>query len=156
MGYPWSDHENGILRLGCWAHARRRFVEAQRLQPKGKSGKADQALALINGLYAIERRLKEAGHEQRYEARQREAKPVLEKLHAWLEKTLPRTPPKTALGKAFTYLHSQWPRLIRYVDDGRWPIDNNPAENAIRPFTVGHKNWLFSNSVRGATAGANL
>lgn len=154
--YDAACQENGILRLGCWAHARRRFVEAQRLQPKGKTGKADQALALINRLYAIERRLKGAGAEQRYEARQQEAKPVLEKLHAWLEKTLPRTPPKTALGKALNYLHGQWPRLVRYVDDGRWPIDNNPAENAIRPFTIGRKNWLFSNSVRGATAGANL
>jgi hypothetical protein len=53
-------------------------------------------------------------------------------------------------------LHTQWPRLVRYVDDGRWPIDNNPAENAIRPFCIGRKNWLFANSVRGATAGANL
>ena len=155
-GYDAACQENGILRLGCWAHARRRFVEAQRLQPKGKSGKADQALALINRLYALERRLKGAAPEQRYEARQDEAKPVLEKLHAWLEKTLPRTPPKTGLGKALNYLHGQWPRLVRYVEDGRWPIDNNPAENAIRPFTVGRKNWLFSNSVRGATAGANL
>jgi transposase len=155
-GYDVACRENDILRLGCWAHARRRFVEAQRLQPKGKSGKADQALALINGLYAIERRFRTANPAQRYEARQREAKPVLEKLHTWLEKTLPRTPPKTALGKALNYLHGQRPRLIRYVDDGRWPIDNNPAENAIRPFTVGRKNWLLSNSVRGATAGANL
>lgn len=155
-GYDVACRANGILRLGCWAHARRRFVEAQRLQPKGKSGKADQALALINGLYAIERRLKDAGPEQRHETRQREAKPLLEKLHDWLEKTLPRTPPKTALGKALNYLHGQWPRLIHYLDDGRWPIDNNPAENAIRPFTVGRKNWLFSHSVRGATAGANL
>lgn len=154
--YDAACQENGILRLGCWAHARRRFVEAQRLQPKGKTGKADQALALINRLYAIERRVQGAGAEQRYEARHQEALPVLEKLHAWLEKTLPRTPPKTALGKALNYLHGQWPRLVRYVDDGRWPIDNNPAENAIRPFTVGRKNWLFSNSVRGVTAGANL
>ena len=155
-GYDAACQANGLVRLGCWAHARRRFVEAQRLQPKGKSGKADQALALINRLYALERRLKEAGPKQRYEARQQEAKAVLEKLHAWLEKTLLHTAPKTALGKALGYLHSQWPRLVRYVDDGRWPIDNNPAENAIRPFCVGRKNWLFANSVRGATAGANL
>jgi transposase len=140
--YDAACQANGLLRLGCWAHARRRFVEAQRLQPKGKTGKADQALALINRLYAIERGLKNAQPPQRYEARQQEAKPVLEQLHAWLEKTLPRTPPKTALGKAMSYLHGQWPRLVRYLDDGRWPIDNNPAENAIRPFTVGRKNWL--------------
>lgn len=155
-GYDAACRESGILRLGCWAHARRRFVEAQRLQPKGKTGKADQALALINRLYGIERGLKNAKPAQVYEARQQEAKPVLAQLHAWLEKTLPRTPPKTALGKAMNYLHGQWQRLVRYLDDGRWPIDNNPAENAIRPFTVGRKNWLFANSVRGATAGANL
>lgn len=140
--YDPACRENGLVRLGCWAHARRAFVEAQRLQPKGKTGKADQGLALINRLYAIERRLKNATPAERFVARQQQAQPVLEELQGWLKKTRPRTPPKTALGKALTYLQGQWPRLIRYVDDGRWPIDNNPAENAIRPFCVG-RNYVY-------------
>ena len=142
--------------MGCWAHARRRFVEAQRLQRKGKTGKPDQALAWIGKLYAIERSLKEAQPEARYEARQHQAKPVLDQLRNWLDKTLPHTPPKTALGKALSYLDNQWPRLVGYLEDGRYPIDNNRAENAIRPFVIGRKNWLFSQSMRGAQASANL
>ena len=63
---------------------------------------------------------------------------------------------KTALGKALIYLHNQWDRLIGYLDDGTYPIDNNLAENAIRPFAVGRKNWLFANSQAGAKASANL
>ena len=65
-------------------------------------------------------------------------------------------PPKTALGKALYYLHSQWPRLINYLQQGDYPIDNNAAENAIRPFVIGRKNWLFSASQQGAASSANL
>ncbi len=155
-GYEPACQANGIRRLGCWAHARRRFVEAQRLQRKGKTGKPDQALAWIGQLYAIERSLKQAPPAVRYEARQHQAKPVLDNLRSWLDKTLLQTPPKTALGKALTYLDNQWPRLVAYLEDGRYPIDNNRAENAIRPFVIGRKNWLFSQSTRGAKASANL
>jgi len=155
-GYEPACRINGITRLGCWAHARRGFVEAQRQQPKGKTGKPDQALAMINALYRIERSLKDTTVKLRQHERQRQAAPVLEKLHTWLIKTLPTTAPKTTLGKALTYLNNQWPRLERYVDDGRYPIDNNRAENAIRPFVIGRKNWLFSQSTRGVKASANL
>jgi len=146
----------GMYRLGCWAHARRKFVEAQRLQPKGKTGTPDQALAMINKLYGVERSLKEASTEDVYRARQDQAVPILNRLHDWLEKTLPRTAPSTASGKAMAYLHNQWPRLVRYIEDGAYPIDNNRAENAIRPFVIGRKNWLFSQSQRGVSANANL
>jgi transposase len=145
-----------VIRLGCWAHARRRFVEAKRLQPKGKSGKPDQALSWINQLYGIERGLAGASADQVYATRQNKAVPILEKLRAWLDKTQPRITPQSTLGKAVSYLDEQWPRLVRYVEDGRYPIDNNRAENAIRPFVVGRKNWLFSQSTRGAQSSANL
>jgi len=82
--------------------------------------------------------------------------PILNQLRQWLEKSQPQVLPKSAMGKALTYLNNQWSCLIGYVDDGRYPIDNNPAENAIRPFTVGRKNWLFANSQAGAHASANL
>ena len=73
-----------------------------------------------------------------------------------MDKSIANVPPKMALGKALYYLHEQWPRLIPYLDDGYYPIDNNLAENAIRPLTLGRKNWLFSNTQAGAKASANL
>ena len=154
-GYEAACSE-AVVRLGCWAHARRRFIEAQRLQPKGKTGKPDQALSWINKLYGIERSLKDDSASDITTARQARSLPVLEKLRRWLDKTLPIVVPGSALGKAASYLDQQWPRLIRYVDDGHRPIDNNRAENAIRPFVIGRKNWLFSQSVNGVTASANL
>ena len=143
-----------ILRLGCWAHARRKFVEANRASKK--STKAAYGLKLINQLYAIERLGKAMTGDERYRLRQDNAQPVLDKLQIWQMQTQPIVPPKLALGKALTYLHNQWPRLIRYLKDGRYPIDNNRVENAIRPFAIGRKNWLFSTSVAGAKASANL
>jgi transposase len=155
-GYDAVCKARELKRLGCWAHARRKFVEAQRLQPKGKTGKADQALALINKLYGIERTLKETDAVTRFDERQRQSKPITDKLRTWLDRSRLTTVPGTALGKAVTYLDNQWDRLIGYLDDGAYPIDNNRAENAIRPFVIGRKNWLFSQSTRGARASANL
>jgi len=145
-----------LLRLGCWSHARRKFVDAKKVQPKGKIGRADQALAYIQKLYAVERQAKDCTAEQRLRLRQELAVPVMAQLKAWLEKTLPQVPPKSVLGKALHYLDKQWTRLNRYLEDGRYPIDNNFIENAIRPFAIGRKNWLFSNSQAGARASANL
>ena len=77
-------------------------------------------------------------------------------MRKWLDEALPQVPPETLTGKALTYLNNQWPQLIRYLDDGRLRIDNNLVENAIRPFVVGRKNFLFCDTVRGANASANL
>ncbi len=150
--------QNGLVHVGCWAHARRKFDEANKAQGRGKkpAGRAMQGLAYIQKLYRIERALKEATPEARHTARQEQALPVLEQLRAWLDKSLPQVPPQSAVGKALNYLHEEWPRLIRYLDDGLIPIDNNLTENAIRPFTVGRKNWLFSDSVKGIESGTNL
>jgi len=155
-GYGKACDDYQITRLGCWAHARRKFVDAQKLQPKGKTGKADQALTFIQKLYRIEAEMKDQPPNERHNVRQQQARPIIDKLHDWLQKGLPNVPPHSVLGKALTYLHNQWPRLIRYLDDGHYPIDNNLAENAIRPFAIGRKNWLFSNSQAGARASANL
>jgi len=155
-GYGGVCEANGITRLGCWAHARRKFFDAAKLQPKGKTGRPDQALALIGKLYQVERRARDMDPEARHALRQEQARLIVDKLGAWLDKTLPQVPPKTALGAALHYLKQQWPRLVRYLDDGRWPIDNNAIENAIRPFAVGRKNWLFSRTQAGARASANL
>jgi len=136
-GYQRACDDYSIVRLGCWAHARRKFVDAKKLQPKGKVGKADQAIAFIQTLYRIEKKLKDVTCDERYRERQKETKPVLDKIQIWLQKSISNTPPKSKIGEAFTYLSNQWPRLIRYLEDGAYPIDNNLAENAIRPFTVG-------------------
>ncbi len=155
-GYQQACNEYQITRLGCMAHARRKFVDAQKLQPKGKTGKADQAIAFIQTLYRIESAIKSLSPEEKHKKRQEEAVPILDKIARWLQKSLPNVPPKTKLGEALSYLNNQWPRLIQYVDDDHYPIDNNLAENAIRPFTIGRKNWLFSKSQTGAKASANL
>ena len=145
-GYNALGAQSGVERLGCWAHARRKFVEAQKVQPKGKTGRADIALNLINKLYGIERDLKEVGDEHRHECRQQNSLPVLAQLQTWLEKTQPQVTAQNALGKAISYLASNWIKLVRYTEAGYLPIDNNAAERAIRPFVIGRKNWLFSDT----------
>ncbi|MCK5881437.1 MAG: IS66 family transposase [Sinobacterium sp.] len=155
-GYQRVCDEYDLQRLGCMVHARRKFIEAQRDQPKGKTGKADQALAFFQKLYAIESQAKGKTTQERYLIRQSQSKAVIDKLRKWLDKTLGHTPPKNKLGVAVQYLSNQWPRLMAYIEDGEYPIDNNRAENCIRPFVIGRKNWLFSSSQKGAVASANL
>ncbi|MGH8436586.1 MAG: IS66 family transposase [Pseudomonas sp.] len=155
-GYNAVAAQAGVERLACWAHARRKFVEAQKVQPKGKTGRADVALNLINKLYGIERDLKDASPAQRHQGRQQHSQAILAQLHSWLEKTQPQVTAQNALGKAVNYLASNWSRLERYVEAGHLPIDNNPAERAIRPFVIGRKAWLFSDTPKGATASAQL
>ena len=151
-----------IIHLGCMAHARRKFDEALKgaghQAVKGRTGVAGEALKRIQQLYLIEKRLREsqASPEMRFEVRQEKSRPILDDMKKWLDETRPYVLPSSLTGKALAYMVNQWDHLIRYLDDGRLEIDNNLAENAIRPFAVGRKNWLFSNSVNGAKASANL
>jgi len=147
---------SGIVHLCCFAHARRKFVEAKNAQPKGKSGRADKALAFISKLYAVETRCRDSASEERHESRQTDSAQVLNEFKLWLDDTQQKVAPKNTLGKAVNYTLKYWSELSRYIENGAWPIDNNLAENAIRPFVIGRKAWLFSNSQRGATASANL
>lgn len=144
----------GVTRLGCWVHARRRFVEASKVLPAGKRGRAHEALALIGQLYAVEKACRELSDADRLAQRQTRSRAVIDELRRWLDQVLPTVPPSSVLGGALGYLHRQWPRLIRYLERGDLPIDNNPAENAIRPFVVGRKAWLFSDTQAGARASA--
>lgn len=155
-GYNSLGAQAGVERLGCWAHARRKFVEAQKVQPKGKTGRADIALKLISKLYGIEIAYKEKSDEVRKKARQDLSCHVMGQLKEWLRKTLPYVTTQNALGKAVTYLANNWEKLERYVEEGYLPIDNNAAERAIRPFVIGRKNWLFSDTPRGAKVSAQL
>lgn len=153
-GYNEVGRNDGIERLACWAHVRRRFVEATRVQPKGKRGRADEAVSLIGKLYRIERMHKDATPEARHLARQSDSVPVLAELHAWMLKNAPVVIPKSALGTALAYMGNLWSKLVRYTERGDLPIDNNRCENAIRPFVVGRKAWLFSDTPAGAHASA--
>ena len=164
-GYNAVSARQGITQLGCWAHARRKFIDAQkaaatRKGKKANTGKADVALNLIGKLYGIERRIKNHSDEERYQTRQRDSLPVLAKLRRWLDKSLPSVLPKGQLGQAFdralSYLHKNWDKLTVYTEQAYLNIDNNPAENAIRPFVIGRKNGLFSDTPKGAKASAML
>ena len=160
-GYNAVVNQNNLTHLGCWAHARRKFTEAVKAQGKGKNknkkiGKAQRGLGFIQKLYKIEKILSGLKAEDRFTTRQQQSQPELKKLKHWLDENIITVPPQSAVGKALHYLNNEWDKLIRYTKDGRYLMDNNLAENAIRPFVIGRKNWLFSQSVKGVKASANL
>ncbi len=160
-GYDFLDHKPDIHHVGCFAHARRKFVDVTRATGKKrgharKKNNADEALAFIGELYKIEKDMRERNlsPDEIYRQRQEKSVPVLTEFKKWLEIKSPQVPPKSLLGKAISYTLNQWDRLIRYTEQGYLTPDNNLAENAIRPFVVGRKNWLFSGNRRGAEASA--
>lgn len=156
-GYNAAVARNDLIHVGCMAHARRKFSDAVKAQGKNKKrGKAHRGLNLIRKLYRVEKKARKLKPEERQVYRDRNARPILDEMRDWLDQALPQVPPTSTTGQALHYLHNEWHKLIRYLDDGRLEIDNNLAENAIRPFVIGRKNWLFSNSVRGVKASANL
>jgi transposase len=161
-GYePYNDvaDKNQLVHLGCWAHARRYMIEAEENLPKAQRGRdhsVSEFIRSIGTLFAIESRCEGMAPADRLLERQRESRSVLEQIQALLLRQLNAVLPQSAFGKALSYLRGQWPKLIRYVENGAWPISNNACENAIRPFTVGRKNWLFYDTVAGANAAANL
>jgi len=156
-GYDAVGARQGVTLVGCWAHARRKFDEAIKAQgPKPKPGKATRGLNLIQRLYGIEQQAKGLSPEARWELRQANARPILDDIRRWLDDSLGQVPPKSATGKALAYLHNQWPKRVRYLDDGRIDIDNNAAERAIRPFVIGRRNWLFADTPRGAIVSSRL
>jgi transposase len=169
-GYDKSGARDGVKHVGCLAHARRKFFDAVKAQHKvgvmpkvcfqhgGEKGLAPQALLLIRKLYAVEKAAREAkmSPDRRHALRQAQARPIWNELRAWLDRNLGAAPPLSLTGKAINYLAAEWPRLIRVLDDGRIEVDNNLCENAIRPFVMGRKAWLFSDTPRGADASARL
>ncbi len=147
IGYNALKHKTGIVPLGCFAHARRRFAEIVKISP---GGKAQEALDLIGALYAIESEAKNFEKEARYKIRAEKSKPILDRIKKWLIETAATTPPKCALGEAIAYAQNQWLYLTNYVDYGETKIDNNLVENLIRPFALGRKNWLFIGNEKSA------
>lgn len=157
-GYNFLDRWEDVLHVACWAHVRRKFYEAKKASANKKPGSADKALAMIGRLYQLERQAKMAGldAEDLKKMRQQKGKPIVNDMGKWLEKRQSQIPPKSLLGKAINYSLNQWPRLIGYLENGFAGIDNNMAENAIRPFVIGRKNWLFSGTPKGARSSAAL
>lgn len=158
-GYDFLDRQEGIIHLACWAHVRRKFKDVVRAGGEFTGdGLAGEALYKIRQLYRIEREavVNDLDTDELYNERQKRSKPLLDKFELWLKENAPKAPPKSLLGKAFSYTLSQWHRLTRYVLDGGLRPDNNLVENAVRPFVVGRKNWLFNDQPDGASASATF
>ncbi len=152
--YNVFGRDKDIILLACMAHARRKFDEA-----KGNDReRAEAMLAMIQKLYAIERNAKLLfpDFDAIRELRQKESLPVLTEIEAWLKKNLVETLPKSSIGQAIAYTMNLWPRLIRYIDDGRYQIDNNLIENSIRPVAIGKKNYMFAGSHEAAQRAAMI
>jgi transposase len=159
QAYEGASERAGLLHVGCFAHARRRFFEALKALPNAQRKQATaahEAVRRIDALYLIERQIKDLSDEERTRIRSQEAVPQLASLHAWASKMQHETMPSGKLGEALGYLITQWPKLVRYAEDPRVAIDTNLAENAIRPFALGRRNWLFADTIKGAKASAAL
>ncbi len=159
---PRSDGAPSPTELACWAHARRKFVEAE----TSDALRAHTAVAMIGLLYEVEREAKDFDAPARHALRQEKSVPRLAQIKAWLEQNAAqagqgeasRSPvlPKSPMGEAIQYCLGNWKALCEYVNDGDLAIDNNAAENALRPIVLGRKNWLFAGSDNGGRTGAVL
>ena len=134
-----------IIEVGCWAHARRKFVEAQKTSPR----EAHEAVVRIKQLYAVEHEAKACDVTERRSLRQQKSVPLLAALNPWLDQLAVTALPKSPLGEAVTYARNQWAALNVYVTDGALAMDNNLAERAVKPYAIGRKNWLFFGSDDG-------
>lgn len=149
-GYESTFDRDDVDRAGCWAHARRKFIDAESSDPDV----AAEILARIRSLYAVEAEARDAelNDDERRDLRQRKTVPILTDLHARLAVLEASSLPKSPTGKAASYALRQWEDLTRFIDDGALELDNNSAERAMRPLGVGRKNWLFFLNDNGADA----
>jgi transposase len=146
--------ERGLIEVGCWAHARRHFHDAL----ESDRTHMGAVLLFIAELYAVEKAARAGGlrGEDLRLARQHGAKPVLDRMHAYLVEIQPELLPKSEAGKAVAYTLNNWTALTRYAEDGDLAIDNNATERAIRPIAVGRNNWTFFGSDNGGKTAAVL
>ena len=153
-GYAQAIKSNNITRLGCWAHARRKFFDAF----KSSSGKSigNQGLVFFKKLYEIEESIKDCSEENRFIERLKRSIPVTDEFKDWIEKQRQKVTPDSLAGKALKYTWNEWEYLMNCFSRGSYRIDNNYIESHIRPFTIGRKNWMFSVKPEGATGSANL
>jgi len=156
-GYAAYEHfekHKEITLLACMAHARRKFEHASENNPT----MAQKALRMFRDLYEIEEKARslKLPPDQIRELRQVESRPILDKMEQWMKEQIVETVPRSAIGMAFAYTLSLWPRLVRYIEDGRFQIDNNLIENSIRPVALGRKNYLFAGSHQAAQHAAMI
>ena len=149
-GYK-AGFAGGLLEAGCMAHARRKFFE---LHASNKSQIAHQALQYIGQLYEVEREVKSLRADERLQIRQATSKPLADAMHEWMMLQRQKIIDGSATAKALDYSLRRWGALTRFLDDGQLPIDNNWAENQIRPIAIGRKNWLFAGSLRAGQRAA--
>jgi transposase len=150
--YAQGTEAGPVTEVACWAHARRYFHEARQENP----ARAHAAKGWIRQLYQIESEAESMDAEARRQLRQQKAKPILDELHAYLNKQKEDVLPKSPMGKASHYALSNWTALNRYLEDGDLAIDNNAAENALRQIALGRKNWLFAGNDAGGQTAAIL
>ncbi|CCO22268.1 IS66 family transposase [Maridesulfovibrio hydrothermalis] len=157
-GYNALGGSEGIVHAGCLVHVRRKFMDVLKAGSKKKKGTASTVINLIAKLYRLESRARKDGFspEEILNMRTEKARPLLNKIYEIILKSAGSIPPTSLLGKALSYALGQWPRITVYLENPALTPDNNIAENAIRPFAVGRKNWLFSGSPRGADASATF
>lgn len=155
-GYNFLDYNDNITHAGCWAHVRRKFIDLSKSSSKAKV--ANIGIRLIGKLYEIENEIRgnQMSPEETLKIRQEKSKPITDEIKAFLDSKAATTLPKSPLGKAVHYALNRWQLLIEFLENGSIPIDNNGVENAIRPFVIGRKNWLFSDTIRGARASSAL
>lgn len=156
-GYVGYEGLPGVILVGCWAHARRKFDEALKALPKDaeiSNTVAKQGLDFCTHLAAIEKRFHDVSPEERLAAREKFSKPIVDEFKAWLEAQAPRVLAKSTLGMAIQYCLNQWDKLEAFLKDGRLELDNNRIERSVKPFVMGRKAWLFANAQAGARCSA--
>lgn len=146
--YDYFEKQDGVILLGCMAHVRRKFVEAERACP----GVASKGLEYIGLLYTLDENLRErnASYEEVAKARREKGLPIMDAMEAWMEAASTTTTPSDLLGKALDYAYKLWPRMRNYALEGRYHLDNNDVERGQRPSVLGRKNYLFSHDDKGA------
>lgn len=156
-GYSGYNDMPGIINVGCLAHAQRMFTNVIKAMPPNndsKSSLAEEGLRFFTQLFAIEKAIEELSNEERYRIRQEKSRPIIEEFKKWINYHYPRVLPKSTLGKAIAYCKNQMQKLEGFLLDGRLEMTNIRAERSIRPFTIGRKNWIFSNTPSGANSSA--
>jgi len=151
-----EDEREDLKIAGCWSHARRRFDEAVKALPKAKQkdSRAYLALTMIQAIYREEKLLKDLPAKERMIRRQLSVRPLVEAYFVWVRETLPKVPQKSRTWEGFNYSLNQEKYLKVFLDDGEVPMDNNAAEQSIRGFCIGKKNWVMIDTIAGAKSSA--
>jgi len=157
-GYNSVANKEGVTQLGCWAHVRRKFADIIKSGVSDEVSKkyAQELITMVAGLYKIEKDIKDDPPNTKKFIREQKSALIIEIIKEWHESNFLKAQSLGgAIARAFIYLNNQFAKLSIYLEDGRLSIDNNKAENHVRPIAVGRKNWLFASSTKGATALCN-